>query len=999
MKLRMIYIILMTLAVQAPVWAVNASDDSTESMAIEKLEAVLPKIADKPGTRRALTLRLADLYSERARVRALGADTPSCVNCSENAKQDRLKALDYYARVFKGADKEQKARVLMQTAHLYRLTGQPEKANTLYNQVVREGASRHSASLVGLAEAGLGEVEYRKENFKVASRHFERALSNRATENRGFITYRLAWCYLNQGLTGKAKSTLVSILRSPELLESRTTEGETLDSSFHQDVARDLATFIARGPFGENDIALLIELSPEDHRRSNIFYLGTEADRLGNKNGARLAWGEYAKLGDVAPSESLEITIRLSQLNLDQGRKAEAISGLETFNKKWSADACKEADQCEELQTRFRNLVINWNKLEKKKPSPELLKAYGIYVNTFATDAEMIYWAAQLARQMREPRIAAELYKKAANAALTQTQDPKLDTDKLTKAKKALEGALVSGIEMAEAAKDPKLRAEAYDRYLSMNPTGAKQFEVRYQRAHLGYELGKYKEAAEAFHALALSPDQGSEGLKNKAADLALDSLALLKDDLTLQSWSKEFADRFANRRLEFVKIGRTAAVNHTAAITNRSQNEDDLKSALKNLQTVSLVGASSDEKVVYYRNQILLSEKAKDLNGVRNGVAGLLSIPKLKAADREFAYSYKLWLAEVELNFGEAFRVAQQMRMNGVGEEKRLLRMGLLAELAGENPKPYYDRYLKISRNAAARVTVLAKRIRLESNPGRMLRSHLRELKSNPETLSSLALEIFAKTKDYNLAKDILRTRGISETAAGRTLARLVFIKDYLALAERTARHRIHGQSEALLQKTLGQRIDFLKQIDQSASSALRSGDWSSQVIALSFLSQENYRLYREVTALPTPRRLKKSERAQYEALLARQVAPFNERAKSADQKVQELWSQKEVLNRLLGDYQTLGRELSGLVADELRALSKVAPSSIHNRIASTLSESRGVSQAKVLQAKKALQQDPFSVEKINDLRQLELSRGSGPMVVFLEARLSEVKNGGVKQ
>ncbi|MFP5519407.1 MAG: hypothetical protein ACLGGX_05850, partial [Bdellovibrionia bacterium] len=89
---------------------------------IEKLQKVYMSLAPADSSKLPVTLRLADLLAERARVQSMEELNNGCVQCVAG-KADREKALSLYAEVIEKVPAANQSKVFLQMGHLYELTG------------------------------------------------------------------------------------------------------------------------------------------------------------------------------------------------------------------------------------------------------------------------------------------------------------------------------------------------------------------------------------------------------------------------------------------------------------------------------------------------------------------------------------------------------------------------------------------------------------------------------------------------------------------------------------------------------------------------------------------------------------------------------------------------------------------------------------------------------------------------------------------------------------
>jgi hypothetical protein len=266
---------------------------------------------------------------------------------------------------------------------------------------------------------------------------------------------------------------LIHILETPELLSRESSGGQTFDESFQEDVARDLATFLARGEVTHREISLLESLTPDRAKKETMKHFAGECERLAQRKAAIEAWGEVAKY-EEKNTDRLEAMVRVAQIRFDLDQKKEALRGLQDAMVFWAKSGCDDQAECENLKIRVRGLVIAWNKMEKKKPTGLLVDAYLAYLSNFSDDLEMTQWAAEAARSQKRYAQAAVLYHKSSMIAVQSKEK---------NAKTILENAVVGEVEMAELSKDNRTREASYDHYLQLNPNGAIHAKIRYGRS------------------------------------------------------------------------------------------------------------------------------------------------------------------------------------------------------------------------------------------------------------------------------------------------------------------------------------------------------------------------------------------------------------------------------------------------------------------------------------------------------------------------------------
>lgn len=955
-------------------------DETTHDEVIRRLELGIENMEKDASERPGILKRLGDLYADRARLKAMNELSGHCTDNCKASRGDRRTAIELYEEALPKIEKAEQGKIVLQIAHLYNLNEAPQKSNQLYRNIIAKGPNAYSSDVRALAYSSQAEIAFKKGDFKTAKSLFEKA-RREDLRNPAFVEYRLAWCELNLGNVKKAVQILTALLNDPNKLATQNTNGKTVDPSFVSDLSSDLARFMARlDKVGPTQIATLKSLSPEASRKNNLKTLATETDRLGKKHASMAVWAAYVDEGQVSHDEKLEVQIRVAQLQYDTNNPKDAAAAYEKALQLWKKGGCSNAELCEELKSRLRRFVTTWHKAQGKKPTINLLRAYIAYTEIFP-ETEMLHWGAQVASELKQYKDAIALFRGAADRA------------KADKKQNIFEGSLLGEIEMAEASKDKKAQEAAYNNYLNQNPNGEMAFQVRYQRAQLFYSTGRSKDAYAEFHYLASQPGKDNRDLKIKSADLALDGLVALKDDQAIQVRSLEYARLFPERKTEYIKINRSATMNIVAA--NMKNDRADYKANLAALNQVSLEGADEKEQIKYYRNKVILAQKALELDIVRAAANDLLDIRSLNQTDREWAMAQKVWAAELQLNFREAYELSRKMRLPHLSAANKELRLALLADLAGLESRKHNENFLRLSNSRRASNLVQITLIKNARNQWRELEKYLPSLKSSPDLLAGITLEVFAAKSDFNRARGILKTSRIANYPAGQTLARHIELKDFHSFDRKIKSHRLWGFSDAAMRKTIKERQKLLAQADRNVHTALKRRDWTLQILNLSLVARENRRFYRDILALPVPAKLDAEQKKQYAQLLKAQSDPYLARAEKIESELNPMWNGASLQN-LQATYMTSSSDLQKLYRNEITDLAAIAPPNAEKRLRNLLNTPyKKPSQKDILLARRALQANPFDIAKAQNLRELEAQGGRSAMVVYLDERISQLKKG----
>lgn len=1026
--------VLLTSLVAAPLaQALDGVDPKTRDMLIDKLTRVYLNLAPEDASKVPITMRLADLHAERARVDAMKELANGCTSCVAG-KADRLKALRYYQEALPKMSESALGKVLTQVGHLYELTGNEKEAVATYERILVDNKTPEA---VVEARLSLAEVHFKRRDWARARENYSAVIESPVeSASRGLANYRRAWCDFNEGRLEEAVTGLTKILRTPSLSSRSAASGGEVDRQFQEEVSRDLATFMARRTVDVKDAELVFELSPEASRLTNVVYLASEVERLGERKSAIALW-RFALAKQATPVHRLEATVRIAQLELEQKNVESALGDYRSALALWTqVGECREGN-CKELALRLRKFVLDWNRIEKDKPSDALFAAYEAYLEAIPNEADMSAWAAKVAKQVAKYERAIELGHKAAATAKAEYDKVKdVEAEKATAARliQTVEASLLEAIEAAELAsdggrgsktagaanavapsatgavagpatnvvKDTKLLTTAYDGYLSLSLSRQKALEVQYQKAHLVYDRGEYLAASEALKSVVESkesPGSASEDLRKRAADLALDALVLAKDDRKIEEWAKEFAAKFPRAGEEFSAIARKSVLTQASALA--ATGPKGLEEAWATLARFDLVSASSEDKAALQKNRLILAEKTARFQDARDAAEALLRSPVVSVADRDYALSRKAWLAELVLDFDSALQATESMAAGSVKLDEKWLKLAMYAELAQKDPKPYYGQFLKESKDEERKLAILAQLVRSSKDPLKEIEKNKLSLAKSPETWADLYLDAFSASNGaLDVAKKALTVPQLKTTRAVRLMARALLLDDLGKLKARLAVHKIDGSSDKKLASTLKARIQLLDEVEKLTARSIETADWTSQLASLDLRAKENDRFYQEVLSLPVPSGLSEEEQRQYQQLLSQQAAPHQLRSTDAAKKVDEFWSQETAFAKLESSAaQTTTASLRNIMLKEIETLEGIAPEATKPKLASmkTALNTKIVlpSLNELEAARQAVRLNPIDPARLTALMEIERKMGRAVMVSYLEGRLAKIQAG----
>lgn len=969
--------VMLSLALPSLTSFAERMDEDTHSLIISKLEYALKNGEKASSEKNSLTLRLADLYADRARLQLIKNGDADCNNCESDSK-DRKRAVELYQQVVKTLPLPQQALIHVQMGYLQQQLKQDKAALDSFTLATKNSSAEPEVK--AQAHSAVGDIHFRDNKFKLAESHYRQALSAPNFKHKTLAQYRLAWCLLNQGKQKLATQTMLDLLKSPANFSGAAQE-------LHSDIVNDLVLFVARGEIDATTIDKMVIIAPENSQSEWLYNLAQELERLGKKSIAIVAWNKFSQHPKTSPETLAETQIRVAQLTWDLGNRDASLATYQQALENWSKNSCK-GENCEELKKRFKNYITTWNRVEKESPSDGCLKAYKAYLTVFNTDADMFYKAATVAEQRKDYRSATNLYAQAVAVVKDQPE------------KKLLEPAILKQIENAELSRDAKLRLAAYNSYLELLPKGERYTEVRYQKANVYYETNDSQNAFPLFLALATDGTDNRE-IRTKAADLALDTLALQKKHSELFDLSNKLAEKFPERRAHYTKIQRESAIFLAVSTLNdKDSSQSDYRSELDRIRLVSLSTATDKEKITTLKNRLALAERTRNIAEVDNTANLLLTINTLSAADREMALGRKVWVAELRLDFKSALKLSQQLNFSGRTEEYKQLRLATLSELAGVNPTPHYKYALHVVRDPVKANGIRASLIRLAKDPWSEIRRYRRELESSPDLFLTLVLEAHERRPNRNNLESYAHNRSLKRTYLGQFVRRQEFIENWRTFDRKIAAHRLNKKSDRALQNTLRDRIYLLGQADRMGQKAINSGDWISQLAALTTIQRENDRLYNEIIKLPAPKNLRKSDRERYAKLLNDKAEAFQKKATQVERKADEFWDNRSSWNQLESTLSSARPEARNLLVADLETLKRIAPRHRQSQITSMLSDRPDMPSASDLnQAKNRVAHSPFDVDLTQNLKKIAQRRGQYTLAAYLDARTTELaQNGGLR-
>lgn len=955
-------------------------DLSAHDSIIQKLESAA-NVSSEDSMVQTIQLnhRLADLYAERARLLSMEDEGKGAQTYKTQIEIDRNKAITTLNKILNRLPQQKKGQALLQMAHMYELLTQQEEALNIYTSI-EKNHKQFDEQTNALSQIKLGDFAFSANELTKSQKHFERSLSYQTNPRKGYAQYRLAWVHYNQGQTLLGEKMLLSLLQGKE----------QKDAAFVDEVSHDLATFIARNDLSQTDLKTYLKVTPEPLRKRNLIYLAQELDRTAKKQNALKVWA-LVGTQNISFEDQIDRQINITRIEYDLGHLNAVNTEISKSIVLLKKSACSENPNCTVGQQNLRKVITDWARAEERKVSAELITAFNKYTEAFA-DYEMNFWAASLASKRQQHQDAFAFYLRAST--LLKDINPKNPQQQ-----KLFELSLVGGIEMAEYAKDPQMKLQAYRRYLEFNPKGAQRNEVRYQIAQWNYNQNNYTQARDDFKNLSLDSSVSKE-LREKSADLCLDTNVLLKDEKRIEQDSLQFSKELVSKKVEYLSIYRKSILNQTADILNSKPNDTALIDEQDKLNKVDSQSFIGREKQQLLKNKMEIAYRLKDLNSLSVFSLQLLKEKDLSKQDEQKALHYLAWMAEIRLNFKEALNYMKMIRPQPMELGSYYLKVAMLKELSNQNPVTDYEQFLGFSRDSQKNAFAAHQIVLHSAKPLKFFNKYEKVLKAKPDLYASAALFIYEETKDQNFARRILSVKELNRSAESELVRHQKSIAEFKDMATQLSRAKIRTGSDTAMRKSIVQRNELLRAVEKKANRSIAKKDTVEQLLFLPLLAFENRRLASEILDLPKPKGLNKIEKQKYDEQLKSLVAPYEKQSLAISAKVKEIWNQAATENLLstLNAWSTQIQRPGHILALQELSLLKTSVQNLGltSSFFENLSERRQkvssdlLSESSTLQSK--INKSPFDFNNLEKLKSLQNSLGSGTMVAYLDSRIGEL-------
>lgn len=977
---------------------------------VTRFERILNDLKSNDPMKYSILLRLADALSARSQIKnaeqtSKGGASKSgafkgCTRC-QAGHADMKRALSIYKSIQNRVPTNMKGHVVFQIGYLNSLLGDQRAATNAYRRIIRNPKIK---DLKPKSYIALGELFYKRNRFRESKNYFLEALKLNFP-NKGFIIYRIAWCDYHIGRIGLAVNHLFRLLKSPDVFLLKEGDRKKIDSSFHQEVSKDLATFLAKKDPQNKEIELLYQLSPEDQRMDNIIYLAKELFRLGNKRKAILVW-DKVRLRQPHAIDQLEAYVWLFQLFIEMDQPKDVIRTIKAISKIWNSANCPQNERCQQFKNRVRQNMMSWQKENRSNFQSSILKTYLNYLDLFKNDIEMTYQTGSVAKKLQLWQLSIKLHRAAIQM---QTEKYLLDGISQEEKKKAahlLENILLHYIEVAQLSKNLEWLQKAYETYLSQ---GKNQFlKVAFLRAKLFYDQKHYEKAADAFRSIVfiktkdlqvVNPqvidsqvvDSQASKIKLQAAHLTINAFVLAKNDAQLEKVSLEFMNEFPDQASYFMKVNRTSIINQALAVSK------DPQLAWQILGRINLLNADDNEKVKYYKNKIVLAGQLHQVSDEIQLIEQLLKVKSLSKSDMKFALVRKLYLAELMLDFSTMYEVSQKLNFEKLTPDQRAFRMALFAELAQKDYIPYYHNFLKLSDNTKKKFDVALRLLKESSDQESFLQRYQKILLHNPVIFANALLEDYINKKNKNLVGKFLKEKHFMNTDAGKAVWRDEFLKNLSTIAKQISQHHIRTENPKFIENDLKKRLQLFINLEKKALEAISMKDIISQVITLSLVKDEAQRLHNDLMLISFE--LLTSSKQRFLSALKQQAQSYQKKAMDIDSQLNKLFQDVEFFDKLEGHFERVSKPVQIISKPHLSLFTNYLLEKDRPRIRVILSNMNDKIEDQKTQMKqdhdlviKALQEEirknPYDREKVEELIALEEMRGHKTMVLYLKER-----------
>lgn len=564
-------------------YRVKAREKRHESMAF--LKDILANRAPQGTQKAEMMLRLAELYFEEHRDIYLDEmqayqtkydacfNTPDCntegmVADTEESDKWADRAIKLYRQILDSYPQYQRADEA--TYFLASALQDTKKRDDAVQEFTRLVRTYPESAYIPDAYVQIGEYYFDNNNAYKALLAYQKATRYKTSGQYAFASYKLAWCYYNVGEYGKAIETMKGVVAFSMTANEGGDDKKRL--TLQDEALKDLVRFFADA--GEMDEAYQYfnKLGKKELIRAMLKRLASTYFEQGK---FEMSIQTYRRLiaEDPQGTDAPEYQNDIVQSYQKMGRKKETLGEIDRLlktygkNSAWaranSADQDALKDAQDYIEKNLRTVAINYHNEAKKlgtgsaaRETYDLAeKAYTVYLQEFP-DGKHAY-------QMRYA-FGELLYKlkKFDESYVQYMAVVKLDPNG-QHSKFCAESAIFAAEEMTKKdekeGRGPKLKGvakteqvaltdweqkliDACDQFAKLYQDDKKTRNIIYKSAYTLYNHNMFKDASDRFRIVIGMNPKSKEA--EQAANLILDSFALVEDWTNLKDVSKAFYDQ-----------------------------------------------------------------------------------------------------------------------------------------------------------------------------------------------------------------------------------------------------------------------------------------------------------------------------------------------------------------------------------------------------------------------------------------------------------------------
>lgn len=936
----------------------NELKSQVDNNAIKELERTLPDLNPNSQSSHQVKLRLADLYSEKAR-NLFQNETQNSSNKSNHHKESselRKKALNIYEEsLSKMNDPERKAQIQLRMASLYNDIGNNKKSVQILDTIVAHPEIPLIYKKQGYIHRGHG--YFSSGNFKKASEDLLQGLHNDlSTEDQLLIHYRLGWSYfqLNQ-----LKNAKVQYEKALTLIQNnKTKQGYDIYLDYGILLIKESST-------RKQHIDLLIQKAHKDFQDQLLEELATEAFRVARYD---LAKPLYESIESNSKFSAYQIGIAKMRLITIQSEKtkftsSEAFKQLIDISKK-----CNKEENCSLLKKEIRSFVLQNHRLKKTKPDQDVLLTYRLYLEEYQDEPALFVSAAEVANYLDDHSLSEKFYEKAI----------RLETQKEVKEQYAL-----SNIARAEAYNQNQSKKNAYLIYLSEGSHKETQNKVEFEIAVIDFKDKKFMDSFERAYRLSTNKS-AKKDLRKKSAFLAIDSLLPLNNHQKIDEVSAIYMLQFPEEKNKFKDINETAK---TTILVKKTENfstlgERQQRALYTDLKEVALHSEKNKKQLV--QNLIRMGDESKIKSLQIDSLILFLSLKNITSSEKQAALNqlYNLYLDTYE--FKKAYQLAHKnQKILGLSQ----IEIARLADISSNKSaaRTLYNQVVSNKKSSLNdKISAAHRLVLISSNPHSEFVKNRTLLNRNQKIYDQILSYLIYLSGDQKLAQFInKKLNPLSQFASLRNLQ----------INEINSHIKNHKPITLKLDpKIINQRKKQLAQLDSKLSQSIEIGYPVTQAAWLLLVYKENNQMALDFGNLRAPKGLQKNEESEFLSELKKLSKPYFEKAEAAKNQFYQIMK-NQVSEFMISERKSSRHELTAFFNSEAQLLETVFKYSKQsydlNEIKKTLSSRKS--------EWNSFNKNNLSNDNIEFFSQLETQFGNPVLSHFLKQSRANNKKGAM--